>query len=82
MSFAVTEGTGDEYATAFAHVARAYACVASENPALQTCEHHKVSVFVSLCKIKCLCVRGTLCDEYMIWHEFRCMVVLDQFNDK
>ena len=31
---------------------------------------------------KRFCVRGTLCDEYMTWHEFGFVVVLDKFNRK
>ena len=35
MSFVLTKGTDDEYASEFAYVACAYACVASENQALE-----------------------------------------------
>ena len=34
MSFVLTKGTDDEYATEFAYVASAYACVASKTQAL------------------------------------------------
>ena len=34
VSFVLTKGTDDEYATEFAYVACAYPCVASENQAI------------------------------------------------
>lgn len=41
-----------------------------------------VLLFVPLCNFKRFCARGTLCDEYMTWHEFGFVVVLDKFNRK
>ena len=48
MSSVLTKGTDDENATEFAHVACTYACVASENPALENSLKTNYYIIVSV----------------------------------
>ena len=48
MSSVLTKGTDDENATEFVHVACTYACVASENPALENSLKTNYYIIVSV----------------------------------